>query len=156
MAKARSMNVHIEGVTLEPMLQGGVEILAGVTRDPVFGWMLTVGLGGVWTELMKDACHSLLPVDAAGAEACCAASRASGCSMAIAARPRPTWPPPHRQLLRWAKQCLPAGAFARSRDQPAAGSAGRQGAVAVDALVLLDPAKQWSTEHDRPVEPAEG
>jgi acyl-CoA synthetase (NDP forming) len=68
MAKARSMNVHIEGVTFEPMLQGGVEILAGVTRDPVFGWMLTVGMGGVWTELMKDACHSLLPVDAAGAE----------------------------------------------------------------------------------------
>ena len=70
MAKAQSMpGVHIEGVTLEPMLTGGVEILAGVTRDPVFGWMLTVGLGGVWTELMKDACHSLLPVDAAGAEA---------------------------------------------------------------------------------------
>jgi len=70
MATARGMaGVHIEGVTLEPMLIGGVEILAGVTRDPVFGWMLTVGLGGVWTELMKDACHSLLPVDAAGAEA---------------------------------------------------------------------------------------
>lgn len=69
MAKAQSMNVSIEGVTFEPMLQGGVEILAGVTRDPVFGWMLTVGMGGVWTELMKDACHSLLPVDAAGAEA---------------------------------------------------------------------------------------
>lgn len=69
MTKAQSMNVHIEGVTLEPMLQGGVEILAGVTRDPVFGWMLTVGLGGVWTELMKDACHSLLPVDAGAAEA---------------------------------------------------------------------------------------
>lgn len=68
MAKARSMHVHIEGVTLEPMLQGGVEILAGVTRDPVFGWMLTVGLGGVWTELMQDACHALLPVDAAQAE----------------------------------------------------------------------------------------
>lgn len=68
MAKAQSMGVRIEGVTLEPMLQGGVEILAGVTRDPVFGWMLTVGLGGVWTELMKDAVHALLPVDAAQAE----------------------------------------------------------------------------------------
>jgi acyl-CoA synthetase (NDP forming) len=69
MAKARSMNVAIEGVTLEPMLQGGVEILAGVTRDPVFGWMLTVGLGGVWTELMQDVRHALLPVGAAEAEA---------------------------------------------------------------------------------------
>ena len=68
-AKAQSMpGVRIEGVTLEPMLTGGVEILAGVTRDPVFGWMLTVGLGGVWTELMKDVRHRLLPVDAAGAE----------------------------------------------------------------------------------------
>lgn len=69
MAKASAMDVPVEGVTLEPMLAGGVEILAGATRDPVFGWMLTVGLGGVWTEVMQDACHSLLPVDAAGAEA---------------------------------------------------------------------------------------
>lgn len=69
MAKAGSMQVHIEGVTLEPMLAGGVEILAGVTRDPVFGWMLTVGLGGVWAELMQDATHALLPVSAAEAEA---------------------------------------------------------------------------------------
>ncbi|HEX7854503.1 MAG TPA: acetate--CoA ligase family protein [Sphingobium sp.] len=68
MAKARSMNVQIDGVTLEPMLQGGVEILTGVTRDPVFGWMLTVGLGGIFTELMKDVQHRLLPVDATGAE----------------------------------------------------------------------------------------
>ncbi|HEX7819691.1 MAG TPA: acetate--CoA ligase family protein [Sphingobium sp.] len=68
MAKAQTMNVQIDGVTLEPMLQGGVEILTGVTRDPVFGWMLTVGLGGIFTELMKDVQHRLLPVDAAGAE----------------------------------------------------------------------------------------
>jgi acyl-CoA synthetase (NDP forming) len=69
-ARAAGMaEVRTEGVTLEPMLAGGVEILVGVTRDPVFGWMLTVGLGGVWTELMGDARHRLLPVDAAGAEA---------------------------------------------------------------------------------------
>jgi len=51
------------------MLTGGVELLAGVTRDAVFGWMLTVGLGGVWTELMGDVRHRLLPVDEAAAEA---------------------------------------------------------------------------------------
>lgn len=68
MAKAKAMNVQIDGVTMEPMLQGGIEILAGVTRDPVFGWMLTVGMGGIWTELLKDVQHRLLPVDAAAAE----------------------------------------------------------------------------------------
>jgi succinyl-CoA synthetase beta subunit len=30
--------------------------------------MLTIGLGGVWTELMKDVRHRLLPVDVPGAE----------------------------------------------------------------------------------------
>jgi len=37
--KARSLpGVRIEGAILEPMLAGGVEILAGASRDPVFGW----------------------------------------------------------------------------------------------------------------------
>jgi acetate---CoA ligase (ADP-forming) len=68
MTRARAMQVTVEGVTLEPMVKGGIEILVGITRDNVFGFMLTVGLGGVWTELMKDVRHRLLPVDAAGAE----------------------------------------------------------------------------------------
>ncbi len=64
-----SEGVRIDGVTVEPMLTGGVELLVGATRDPVFGWLLTVGLGGVLTELMQDVSHSLLPIDAAAAEA---------------------------------------------------------------------------------------
>lgn len=61
--------VRLEGVTVEPMLTGGVELLCGCTRDPAFGWMMTVGLGGVFTEVMADVSHRLLPVDAAEAEA---------------------------------------------------------------------------------------
>ncbi len=68
LGKAKALpNVRIEGIALEPMLVGGVELLVGVTKDPVFGWMLTVGLGGVWTELMQDVSHRLLPVDETGA-----------------------------------------------------------------------------------------
>jgi acyl-CoA synthetase (NDP forming) len=62
-------HVRVEGVTVEPMLTGGVELLLGCTRDPAFGWLMTVGLGGVFTEVMADVSHRLLPVDAEEAEA---------------------------------------------------------------------------------------
>jgi len=45
--KARSLpGVRIEGAILEPMLAGGVEILAAPAEIRSFGWVLTVGMGG--------------------------------------------------------------------------------------------------------------
>jgi len=62
--KRRAPGATIEGFLLEPMAKDGVaELIAGVTDDPVFGRVLTVGLGGVLTELYRDASHRLLPVD---------------------------------------------------------------------------------------------
>jgi len=49
---------------LQPMEQGVCEMIIGVTRAPVFGLALTVGLGGVMTGLLPDTAHRLLPVDA--------------------------------------------------------------------------------------------
>src|SRR5699024_8645173 len=37
------------------------ELVVGVTRDPRFGLLLTVGAGGVWVEILGDACSLLLP-----------------------------------------------------------------------------------------------
>ena len=44
---------------------GIVELLVGVQSDPVFGPVLSLGVGGVLTELVRDVAHLLLPVDAA-------------------------------------------------------------------------------------------
>ncbi|HEY9281098.1 MAG TPA: acetate--CoA ligase family protein [Eoetvoesiella sp.] len=44
----------IEGVLLSPMVAGGVEMVLGVTRDPVFGPVVMFGLGGVFVEVFKD------------------------------------------------------------------------------------------------------
>jgi hypothetical protein len=46
------------------MRAGGVEVLAGVTRDPGFGPVLAVGLGGIWVELLRDTSLRVLPADA--------------------------------------------------------------------------------------------
>jgi acyl-CoA synthetase (NDP forming) len=53
---------RIDGMLVMPMRSGGVEILAGVTRDPQWGWVLAVGLGGVLVEVLQDVSLRLLPV----------------------------------------------------------------------------------------------
>jgi len=37
------------------------ELLIGVTRDPQFGLVLTIGLGGIMVELLKESISLLLP-----------------------------------------------------------------------------------------------
>ena len=50
------------GVMISPMQQGVAELLVGATRDPVFGPVLTVALGGIMTEIYRDTAHALLPI----------------------------------------------------------------------------------------------
>jgi acyl-CoA synthetase (NDP forming) len=52
----------IDGILLERMAADGVEILVGVLRDPVFGHILTLGLGGIHVELFKDVARRMLPI----------------------------------------------------------------------------------------------
>ena len=54
----------VDGVLISPMRSGGVELLVGVTVDRTFGPVLTVGLGGVWVELLADTSLRVLPVTA--------------------------------------------------------------------------------------------
>ena len=56
---------RLDGVLVQAMSKGVAELIAGVTTDAVFGRALTVGLGGVLTELYRDVSHRLLPVDEA-------------------------------------------------------------------------------------------
>ncbi len=41
----------------------GVELIAGAKRDPRFGAVVLVGLGGVYTEILDDIAVALAPVD---------------------------------------------------------------------------------------------
>ena len=51
----------IEGVLVAPMAKKGVEIIVGVSRDPVFGPAVMFGLGGVHVEVLKDVTFRLAP-----------------------------------------------------------------------------------------------
>jgi acyl-CoA synthetase (NDP forming) len=60
-AKARPDAV-IDGILVSPMRAHGVELFAGVARDPQWGLVLAVALGGVWVEILNDSALCLLPV----------------------------------------------------------------------------------------------
>lgn len=58
---ARAMDAPV-GWLVEEMIDGGVaELLVGVLRDPVHGFVLTLGAGGTETELLQDTTCVLVP-----------------------------------------------------------------------------------------------
>ncbi len=50
----------LAGMLVQEMVSEGIEVFAGVSRDPDFGLMLAFGLGGIAIELLKD--FSLCPL----------------------------------------------------------------------------------------------
>ncbi|WP_350359667.1 acetate--CoA ligase family protein [Vreelandella sp. SM1641] len=54
-------DLTLDGVLVEAMGRGGVELIVGARRDPQWGPVVMVGLGGVWIEALKDV--RLLPAD---------------------------------------------------------------------------------------------
>jgi len=61
-AKQHAPQARLDGVLVAPMVRGGVELIAGVSRDPVFGPVVMVGLGGIYAEILKDVAVQVAPV----------------------------------------------------------------------------------------------
>jgi acetyl coenzyme A synthetase (ADP forming)-like protein len=55
-------------VIVQPMIRGGVELLAGVVQDPVFGPLVAFGPGGVLAELIGGASFRVAPLTDVDAE----------------------------------------------------------------------------------------
>jgi acyl-CoA synthetase (NDP forming) len=52
----------VEGILVAPMLEGGIELIAGISRDPVFGPVVMIGMGGIYAEVLHDVCVQVAPV----------------------------------------------------------------------------------------------
>ena len=54
---------EMQGVTVQAMVQGGVEAIVGVTQDRNFGPLVMLGLGGTLVELVKDVQVRIQPLN---------------------------------------------------------------------------------------------
>jgi acetyl coenzyme A synthetase (ADP forming)-like protein len=52
----------MDGVLIQPMLSGGVEVMVGATHDPSFGPLVAFGLGGIHVEILQDVQFRVTPL----------------------------------------------------------------------------------------------
>ena len=52
----------MEGVLVQPMLHDGVELMIGMTQDPLFGPLIAFGLGGIHVEILGDVRFRIAPL----------------------------------------------------------------------------------------------
>lgn len=53
--RARAVDAASPGLLVEEMVQDAFEVIVGATRDPTFGPVLVVGVGGIYVELVRSA-----------------------------------------------------------------------------------------------------
>lgn len=61
-SRQHSPDAVIDGVEVQQMVPAGLEMLLGVTTDDQLGPVLTVGLGGIFTELLRDVAQRPVPI----------------------------------------------------------------------------------------------
>jgi acetate---CoA ligase (ADP-forming) len=140
-ARAYRPGATIDGVEVQEMIPDGVEMLVGLSTDDQLGPVLTVGLGGVLTEVLRDVAQRPVPVSRAEARRMLKELR--GATVLDGFRGRP--PADVEALI---ETMLGLSALGEAwRDlrpevdlNPVIVGAAGEGAVAVDALVNLSPA----------------
>lgn len=128
---------RIDGVLIAPMAPKGVECIAGVHCDPVFGPVVMFGLGGVFVEVLKDVSFRLAPFGRD--EALAMIREIKGYALLQGARGTP---PCDVDALADALAALSRFAHARRDDfssveiNPLLALPAGQGALALDAVVM--------------------
>jgi acyl-CoA synthetase (NDP forming) len=135
--RAAAPAARIDGLLVAPMVSGGTELIVGATRDPVFGPVIMVGLGGIFAEVLRDVSVRPAPVTEAEAADMLRSLRAFAVLDGARGRPR-------ADLAAAAAAIAAVSRFAASHaDQvasidinPLLVRAEGQGAVALDALLV--------------------
>ena len=133
---AAQPSLTLDGVLVETMAAPGVELIVGARRDPAWGPVLVVGLGGIWTEALDDV--RLMPADLAAEQVIAEIGRLKGARLLAGVRGAPPV-----DFAAIADVAVRVGALVRARPEiaeidinPLVAYPG--GALALDALIVAD------------------
>ncbi|MGW0999367.1 acetate--CoA ligase family protein [Streptomyces sp. NPDC002523] len=134
---ARYEGVALDGVLVCQMVEAGVEMVVGVTHDELFGPTVTVGLGGVLVEVLRDAAVRVPPFGEDQARDMLAELRGRALLDGVRGRPPADVDALVEVVLRVERMALELGSQIAELDiNPVMVLPRGQGAVALDALVM--------------------
>ena len=135
---AAAPHITLDGMLVETLApKGGLEMIVGARRDPQWGPVLLVGLGGVWTEALHDV--RLLPADAGAGEIAHELEKLKGAALLHGLRGAPA-----RDVAAFAGVAAKIGALMLANPDiveidvnPVNVYAIGEGALALDALIVM-------------------
>jgi acetyltransferase len=134
-ARAAGQGVALEGVYVQHMAGGGLELLVSAFRDPVFGVMVSCGAGGNLTEVLDDVVLERAPVDEALAQHMLERLRL----VRHAPRLTPGWDPgPAAAFVARLSRLAATAPWRRFVLEVNPIKAGPDGVVAVDGLLIVE------------------
>jgi hypothetical protein len=137
-AAENAPGARVTGVLVARQISGAVEVALGISRDPVFGPVVMVGLGGVFIEILRDVALRRCPVDVTEAEAMIRSLRGFPLLDGARGRPRADVPALARALSALSAFAMAAGERLASVDvNPVLVLPEGQGAWAADAVIEL-------------------
>ena len=134
--RASRPQAAIQGVLVQPMVTGGRELLLGMVRDPQFGPLVMVGVGGIYVEVLKDTAARLAPLSHAEALAMLDELRMAPLLRGVRGEASVDRSAVAETICRFAQLTVDVPDFREIELNPI--MAGTSGAVAVDARGTLD------------------
>jgi acetate---CoA ligase (ADP-forming) len=132
-------SIVLDGILVEQMVRGGIEMIVGARRDPSWGPVVMVGLGGIFVETLKDV--RIMPAWLPKQRIVDECYQLKGAAMLRGARGRPAV-----DVEALADTVLRIAAAMTARPEiieidvnPLAVMPAGQGAIALDALIVATP-----------------
>ena len=139
-ARHHAPAARIEGVLVAKQIKGAVAMALGVIRDPVFGPVEMVGLGGIFIEVLKDVSFRRCPFGPEEAERMIRSLRGFPLLDGVRGRPRADVPALARALAALSVFAASAGPRLLSADvNPMLVLPEGQGCFAADAVIEVAP-----------------
>jgi len=138
-ARHAAPQARIEGVLVARQLDGGVECILGIHRDPVFGPIAMFGLGGIFVEVLRDVTFRRCPFGVDVAEQMIRSVRGAPLLLGARGRPPADIAALARMLSTLSAFAIAAGPRLSAIDlNPVIVLPERQGAFAADAVIECD------------------